>query len=131
MERLHYERGQAAFTLKTRLQRHRIAHPQNGLDDQSPDAVDTADDIETFHLDNDTGHLRIHSEDNPGSVGITDEACEASKSPTGNHKFKALFGRSRTHNLQTIVRPCGVIIAQAPFYNAEAVSNVLVRRASF
>ncbi|KAF8159023.1 hypothetical protein K438DRAFT_1985956 [Mycena galopus ATCC 62051] len=105
MERLHYERGQAAFTLKTRLQRHRIAHPQNGLDDQSPDAVDTADDIETFHLD-DTSHLRIHSEDNPGS-------------------YKALFGRSRTDNLQTIVRPCGVIVAQAPFYNAEAVSNVL------
>ncbi|KAJ7939533.1 hypothetical protein B0H13DRAFT_1941214, partial [Mycena leptocephala] len=86
--------------------------------------VDTADDIETFHLDN-TGRLRIHSEDNPGSVGITDEACEASKSPTGNRKYKALFGRSRTHNLQTIVRPCGVIVAQAPFYNAEAVSNVL------
>ncbi|KAJ7936288.1 hypothetical protein B0H13DRAFT_1946806, partial [Mycena leptocephala] len=124
MERLHYERGQAAFTLKTRLQRHRITHPQNGLDDQSPDTVDTADDIETFHLDN-TGRLRIHSEDNPGSVGITDEACEASKSPTGNRKYKALFGRSRTHNLQTIVRPCGVIVAQAPFYNAEAVSNVL------
>jgi hypothetical protein len=130
MERLHYERGQAAFTLRTRLQRHRIAHPQNGLDDESPDTVDTAEDIKTFHLDN-TGRLHIHSDDNPGSVGITDEACEASKSPTGNRKYKVFFGRRRTHNLQTIVHPCGVIVAQAPFYNAEAVSNILVRRTSF
>ncbi|KAJ7601708.1 hypothetical protein DFH06DRAFT_1276631 [Mycena polygramma] len=127
IERLHYERGQAAFTLRNRLQRHRLAHPLNGLDEgqaDTLDAIDTADDIETFDVDDD-GNVRIHSNDNPGSVGVTDEACAASKSPAGNRKYKALLGRSRTHNLQSACRPCGVVVAQAPFYNAEAVSNVL------
>ncbi|KAJ7104619.1 hypothetical protein C8R44DRAFT_640225, partial [Mycena epipterygia] len=80
---------------------------------------------ESFHV-GDNGTICIESENNPGSVGVVDEACTASKSETGNHKYKALFGRSRTHNLQSICRPCGVIVAQASFYNTKAVSNVLL-----
>ncbi|KAJ6602853.1 hypothetical protein DFH09DRAFT_1470889 [Mycena vulgaris] len=127
IERLHYERGKAAFTLRARLQKHRLAHPLNGLDDEEdvPPAMDTADDIESFRV-RDDGTVQINTENNPGSIGVTDEACAASKSETGNRKYKALFGRSRTHNLQTICRPCGILVAQAPFYNAEAVSNVLL-----
>jgi hypothetical protein len=40
---------------------------------------------------------------------------------------KTDLARSRTHNEQTLMFPCGVAIARATFYNAEAVSNVLVR----
>jgi hypothetical protein len=36
------------------------------------------------------------------------------------------LGRQRTHNEQTLIRPCGVIHARATMYGAEAVSNVLV-----
>ena len=39
---------------------------------------------------------------------------------------KTDLARSRTHNEQTLMFPCGVMIAHASFYNAEAVSNVLV-----
>jgi hypothetical protein len=87
--------------------------------------TDTADDVESFHVRED-GTIGIESRNNIGSVGTKDDACEASKSEAGNRKHKALFGRSKVHNLQTIVRPCGIFVAQAPFYNAEAVSNVLV-----
>jgi hypothetical protein len=34
---------------------------------------------------------------------------------------------SRTHNEQTLVWACGVLIGHGAFYNAEAISNVLVR----
>ncbi|KAF8193272.1 hypothetical protein K438DRAFT_1589761, partial [Mycena galopus ATCC 62051] len=68
-----------------------------------------------------------HRDINPGSIGLDDSVpCEATKSDTGNRKFKALFGGSRTHNEQILVRPCGVIVSRATFYNAEAVSNVLL-----
>jgi hypothetical protein len=123
MERLHYERGKAAFTLRDRLQKHRIAHPTSA-DEQDPIIAD--DDIEWFETDGD-GRLRLRSKENPGSVGTTNEdTCEASKSETGNRKFKALFGQCRTHNEQILVWLCGVIFARATFYHAEAVSNVLV-----
>lgn len=69
-----------------------------------------------------------------GTVGMADdttdpqlEECEAKKSTEGNRRLKARFGRRRTHNEQTLVRPCGVIFARATFYGAEAVSNFLVR----
>jgi hypothetical protein len=73
---------------------------------------------------------------NPGSVGVVDQDSETasippvpcpSKSPAGNQPtFKALFGRRRTHNEQTLVQPCGVIFARATMFGAEAVSNFLV-----
>jgi hypothetical protein len=92
--------------------------------------VDPEDDDEGeewFESDMD-GNVKIHRDINPGSIGLDDSVpCEATKSDTGNRKFKALFGGSRTHNEQILVRPCGVIVSRATFYNAEAVSNVLVR----
>ncbi|KAJ7069021.1 hypothetical protein B0H15DRAFT_925883 [Mycena belliarum] len=127
IERLHTHRGQAFFTLRDRLQKHRLAHPSNGLDADTPTAPEVDDNVEWFDID-EAGAVRIHSEQNTGSIGVDDtlDVCESSKSPTGNHKYKALFGRSRTHNEQTSVRPCGVIVSRATFYNAEAVSNVLL-----
>ncbi|KAF7342835.1 hypothetical protein MSAN_01999500 [Mycena sanguinolenta] len=71
--------------------------------------------------------VAIYRQVHPGSIGIDDSApCEAAKSDTGNRKYKALFGGLRTHNEQILVRPCGVIVSRATFYNAEAVSNVLL-----
>lgn len=50
-----------------------------------------------------------------------------SKAATGNRVLKAQFGRRRTHNEQTLVRPCGIIYARATMFGAEAVSNFLVK----
>ncbi|PPR02945.1 hypothetical protein CVT24_012157 [Panaeolus cyanescens] len=60
------------------------------------------------------------------NVVSTNVPCPT-KSLTGNRPIlKAQFGRRRTHNEQTLVRPCGVIFARATMYGAEAVSNFLV-----
>jgi len=88
-------------------------------------AADDLEDGEVW-LENDNGVVQMFSDPTPVSVGIVDDAsvpCEAVTSDLGNRKIN---GRRRTHNEQTLVRPCGVICARATFYGAEAVSNVLV-----
>ncbi|KAJ7354118.1 hypothetical protein DFH08DRAFT_691424 [Mycena albidolilacea] len=111
MERLHYERGRAAFTLRDRLQKHRLAHPHDGAHLWSIQKMMTKE----------------KNDINSGSIGLDDSVpCEATKSDTGNQNFKAIFGGSHTHNEQILVRPCRVIVSRATFYNAEAVSNVLL-----
>jgi hypothetical protein len=132
MEQLQFEKGKAAFTLKERLHRHRISHPNNTMvtptKENEENAADDLEDGEVW-FENDNGVVQIFSDPTPVSVGIVDDAsvpCEAVKSDLGNRKIKAQFGRRRTHNEQTLVRPCGVICARATFYGAEAVSNVLV-----
>lgn len=136
MERLHFEKGKAAFTLKDRLQRHRVSHPDNSMPNMVANAEsdNELDDLEENIQWFEAAHgntIQIFGAKNPGSVGVSDsnvenDDCEAKKSDTGNRKFKAQFGRRRTHNEQTLVRPCGVIFARATFFGAEAVSNVLV-----
>lgn len=49
-----------------------------------------------------------------------------SKSPTGNRKLRAFFGRRKTHNEQFMMRPCGVIISRCTFFASEAISGVYV-----
>lgn len=53
------------------------------------------------------------------------------KPDAGNRRIRAQFGRKRTHNEQVIVAPCGVIIARATFFGAEALKTVAVRHPSF
>jgi hypothetical protein len=136
MERLQSEKGKAAFTLKERLQRHRVAHPNAAITAPAPENVEVpVDDLEETDtwFENNGGEVRVFTDPNPGSVGVLDDMntqanaeCEATKSELGNRKIRAQFGRRRTHNEQTLVRPCGIICARATFYGAEAVSNVLV-----
>lgn len=42
-------------------------------------------------------------------------------------KSKAVFHRTWTHNEQLAVRPCGIIVSRATFYQAEAISGVKVQ----
>lgn len=61
------------------------------------------------------------------------DICQLTEVPTDSTigtarpRLKTDMSRSRTHNEQTLVRACGVMLGHAAFYNAEAVSNVLVR----
>ena len=72
----------------------------------------------------------------PASIGVVDHVddvenpCPSKKSDQGNKKIKAQFGRQRTHNEQTLVRPCSIIFARATMYGAEAVLNFLVKDAA-
>jgi len=40
-------------------------------------------------------------------------------------KIRAQFGRTRTHNEQILVAPCGMIIARETFYFSEAIPSVV------
>ncbi|KAF8972915.1 hypothetical protein BDZ97DRAFT_1912520 [Flammula alnicola] len=98
--------------------------------DQVEDVEETT--IEWFEVDDVTKAVRLRSQANPGTVGTSEEDVLSppdpcpSKSATGNRIEKAQFSRRRTHNEQTLVRPCGIIFARATMFGAEAVSNFLV-----
>ena len=115
----HVARGQSRFTLHDRLQRARLAGAANtmiaGGDSEDLEDLDAAE-VE-FLLD-ETGKV-VAEEDAP-------EACP-DKPEEGNRKIRAQFGRKRTHNEQVIVAPCGVILARATFYGAEALHTAAVR----
>ncbi|KAJ6498189.1 hypothetical protein DFH09DRAFT_945566 [Mycena vulgaris] len=136
MERLNSEHGKAAFTLKHRLQRQKIrsamASAPPGAPPIDPEVAEDEDDevqetIEWFDVDN-NGSVKRYEGRNLWSVGVSDDTLDPcdSKSEHGNTKIKATFHRRRTHNEQTLVRPCWVIVARATFFGAEAVSNMLL-----
>jgi hypothetical protein len=110
MEVLHNARGTAAFVLKQRLLRHQISHLNDPLaGDVAAGVSDVQETVEWFEVHG--GKVSLHEVADPGSVGVTEDSfpCD-SKLETGNRKYKAQFGRRRTHNEQTLVRPCGVNI---------------------
>ncbi|KIJ13544.1 hypothetical protein PAXINDRAFT_163619 [Paxillus involutus ATCC 200175] len=131
MEALSIAKGKSAFSLRERLQRHRVTSPNDTVGATSALAQEHVDDLEEndewFTLGPDG--VKHHYQRNEGCVGVPDDVTEEETCPTksneGNRKLKAQFGRRRTHNEQTLVRPCGVILARATFFGAEAVSNVL------
>lgn len=135
MERLNFEKGKAAFALTERIQKRGASYstnvsyvtPHQSMTEEVEEE-DLEEDNTWFEADND-GNIKIFTKPDPGTTagGIDDkEPCLAAKSELGNRKLKAHFGRRRTHSEQLLVRPCGVIVARATFFGAEAVSNVLV-----
>ena len=97
------ERGQARFQLKERLQRARVAHPNDAVAEETTGSADGVidDEVEDFEVGN-------------------------SQQPEKKERIRAQFGRKRTHNEQIIVAPCGMIIARETFYGAEGVGSVIV-----
>ncbi|THG92456.1 hypothetical protein EW026_g8455 [Hermanssonia centrifuga] len=67
--------------------------------------------------------FEVDAEGNVVGEDKNQEACP-DKPLGGNRRIRAQFGRKRTHNEQIIVAPCGVIIARATFYGAEAIHSV-------
>jgi hypothetical protein len=49
------------------------------------------------------------------------------KSAGGNRGVRARFGRRRTHNEETCVASCGIILGRATFFGSEAPNGVRVR----
>ncbi|KIN95876.1 hypothetical protein M404DRAFT_934280 [Pisolithus tinctorius Marx 270] len=68
--------------------------------------------------------VRHHFKRSEGCVGVNDEEPCPTKSDQGRELW-AQFGRCHTHNEQTLVCPCGIIIGHVTFFGAEAVSNVI------
>ncbi|KAJ3524994.1 hypothetical protein NMY22_g10758 [Coprinellus aureogranulatus] len=59
-----------------------------------------------------------------GTLPVPQNDCP-SKSK-GNRTFKAQLSRTRSHNEQTVLRPCGITMSRATMFGVEAVSNHLV-----
>jgi hypothetical protein len=134
-ERKNKEKGASNFILKERFRYTQASQPVDTLATQQIDHVDDVEEttIEWFEVDDNTNTVRLKSRANPGTVGTEanttlppPDPCP-SKSAAGNRIAKAQFSRKRTHNEQTLVRPCGIIYARATMFGAEAVSNFLVR----
>ncbi|KAH9851669.1 hypothetical protein C2E23DRAFT_869110 [Lenzites betulinus] len=64
------------------------------------------------------------AEDSELEIRNEEVECNA-KSPEGNKRIRALFGRRRTHNEELAVASCGVILGRATFYGSEAIGGVL------
>ena len=136
VEAVHVERGGAAFQLKERLKRAKVAHPKHGeaLDLPIAHIVEQDDDLdETYEI---VGDRVIPSE---GEAITQTILARASLNPTigssslavpqtasAKKKIRAQFGHSRTHNEQILVAPCGMIIARETFYYAESITAVVV-----
>lgn len=100
IEERHLATGKAMFTLRSRLQRAKVAHPTDAVDPTAPQDEDLEEE---------------------------DELTCPDKTELGNESnVRARFGRRRTHNEQLIVRPCGVITARETFYGSETVPQVVV-----
>jgi hypothetical protein len=127
VETTNKAKGASLFILRERF---RKTQPVESLEPQEmEDVVGDSDEVEWFEIDG-TGTIMSRTMDHPGTVGAGDdtvvpEPCP-SKPAVGNQVLKAQFGRRRTHNEQTLVRPCGIIFARATMFGTEAVSNCLV-----
>lgn len=117
VEHVKKARGEGRFQLKDRLARQRVAHPNDSVaeDINLSELVDVDADLEEFVL-GEEGHVRPNSDKGGTAPAI--------KVPV--RKLRAQFGRKRTHNEHIIVAPCGIVLARATFFGAEAVSSVIV-----
>ena len=107
VEKAYDERGQSCFQLQQRLCSARMA---SGTTSTTANPDDEAAE-EEFDVD---------------KSGEAIPSANVEVPHSGTRKLWAQFGRKRTHNEQIIVAPCGVIIARATFYSAEAVHTVAV-----
>ena len=133
-EQKNKEKGASNFILKECFRNTNASQPVDTLGTQQIDQVEDVEEttIEWFKVDKVTNTVQLQSQVNPGTVGTSDEDSSLppdlcpSKSATGNRVKKAQFSRRRTHNEQTLMRPCRIIFAHATMFGVEAVSNFLV-----
>jgi hypothetical protein len=137
VEAIHVERKGAAFQLKEKLKRAKVAHPKHGeaLDLPVAHIIEQDDDLdETYEI---VGDRVIPSEEEAVTqttlaraslnATIVGNVPIQAPGPSTKKKIRAQFGRSRTHNEQILVAPCGIIIARETFYHAESITAVVVR----
>ena len=107
------QQGQALFELKRRLAARSVASHIRSLPSQPP-TQDVLDDPEIQSLLDDPAV--------PSNV--------QAKSKDAEKKMKSTLTRKWTHNEQLLVRPCGVIVARATFFEAESPSNCRVSQSA-
>lgn len=116
VESHHQEKGQSRFQLRDRLQRAREAHPtSHSANTRALSQLTALDNEELFNIDPN------------GHITEVDQDRDISTPPaTANQKIRAKFTRSRTHNEQLAVAPCGMILGRDTMFGAEGVASVAV-----
>ncbi|KAJ3497491.1 hypothetical protein NLJ89_g10345 [Agrocybe chaxingu] len=126
IEAKNKEKGAAAFILRERYKKAELSHNVEPLETHEIQQSEDLDDPEEV---DGAGHITAQQPANSGSVGAEDDSVapstELPKTKPGKQALKTQFGRRRTHNKQTLVRPCGIIYARATMMGTEAVSNFL------
>ncbi|KAJ7451206.1 hypothetical protein B0H11DRAFT_1877226 [Mycena galericulata] len=110
MELYHYQRRQAMFQLKHRLQKATATGA-----DLLPAPFDVAEPGE-----NNTA--RPHFDD-ADDEEVEYPSCDG-KSDKGNRVLRARFGRKQTHNEQLTCFSCGILAGRATFFGSEAPNGV-------
>lgn len=139
--RLH---GKGMFTLRKRLQRAQVSHPEDAVEPNAPadEVIEVAVEdggSETFTAyDNSPANVPQHDPvtANPQPTPRLSGEPSATPSPNdpncpekpaaSNRSLRATFGRRRTHNEQLGTRPCGIICFRETFYGSETTPQVLV-----
>jgi CxC6 like cysteine cluster associated with KDZ transposases len=137
IEQVHMQRQEAQFQMKEQLKRARMAHPKSGEAQDIPIGEVMEKEIgeieETYEIIGDrvvpgeaetVTHTAkaLASLETVTAVDLTPALNLGKKSK----KLRAQFGRTRTHNEQILVAPCGMIIARETFYFSEAIPSVVV-----
>ncbi|EDQ99871.1 uncharacterized protein LACBIDRAFT_334609 [Laccaria bicolor S238N-H82] len=115
----------AAFVLKDHWKNAQVLYGEETPVAVTGEHIDVEDEVEWFEVNGMA--VEIFNKQNPGSVGVVEDLDPCStKSLDGNRKLKTQLSRRRTHNEETLVRPCGIIFAHTTMFGAEAVSNFLI-----
>ncbi|TFK18500.1 hypothetical protein FA15DRAFT_683263 [Coprinopsis marcescibilis] len=143
IEEVHNARSSAAFQLKDRLERARVAHPKSGdaIDTNTSELIGQDDPLEETYavFDNkivpSSPNLLTQAEAAhqlilplvlaPTTASSITAPLTPSNPALPRKKIRANFGQKQTHNEQILVTPCGVIIAQDTFYNTESIPSVV------
>jgi hypothetical protein len=122
IEHLHREKGQFCFQLHDQLQRAHAIHPTGSTSNSRLLSQVTT-------IDNDNKQFTI---DLNGHV-TADSPQEILQEPstTNSRKLCAKFARSRTHNEQLVVAPCGMILGWDTMFGAEGIASVAVSHPFF
>lgn len=132
------QRGQAYFRLKARLEHRRTAQSSRDRavlpSQEIPHDLETQGDIDYIDFTEDGAETADEEADNvltsqpPIAAGVEVRASPTKVIPPvpKPSKLKSSLTRRWTHNEQLMVRPCGMIVSRATFFEAESLSNSLV-----
>ncbi|KAN0096936.1 hypothetical protein V8E55_001382 [Tylopilus felleus] len=117
IERCHREKGQSCFQLRDRLQRACTAHSASHTSTSRALSQLTAN-------ENDNEEFTVHSSGHVTAHSLEDVSTHQDQPLANTRKVCAKFTRSRTHNGQLAVAPCGMILGRDTMFGAEGIASV-------
>ena len=144
------QRGQAIYRLRRRLPREQLSTVIRSLGDGSGESDGQDPHLNVLDVGEVAQELNAEEDSQSGqgdsevtapipsthpttSLPLVNSSTPPENDPSiapsakgGRPTLKSVLTRRWTHNEQLMVRPCGIVIARATFYEAESVSNAVV-----